>query len=84
MFPKYGSISCIHALSSIPKFRGGLTAGRPDGRTVGRPDGYVKIMPLVAQTPQLKLRWTELSWSVGPECGNYRKKLCQSSDSYCV
>ena len=61
MFPKYGSISCIHALSSIPKFRGGL----PDGLT----DGYVKIMPLVAPTPQLKLRWTVLSWSVGAECG---------------
>ena len=44
----------------------GRTAGRPDGRT----DGYVKIMPLVAPTPQLKLRWTDLSWSVGAECGN--------------
>ena len=33
-------------------------------------DGYVKIMPLVAPTPQLRLRWTELSWSVGAECGN--------------
>ena len=38
--------------------------------TAGRPDGYVKIMPLVAPTPQLRLRWTELSWSVGAECGN--------------
>ena len=38
--------------------------------TDGRTDGYVKIMPLVAPTPQLRLRWTELSWSVGAECGN--------------
>ena len=38
--------------------------------TDGRPDRYVKIMPLVAPTPQLRLRWTELSWSVGAECGN--------------
>ena len=35
-----------------------------------RSDGYVKIMPLVAPTPQLRLRWTELSWSVEAECGN--------------
>ena len=48
------------------------TAGRTAGRADGRPDGYVKIMPLVAPTPQLRLRWTELSWSVGAECGNYR------------
>ena len=46
------------------------TAGRTAGRADGRPDGYVKIMPLVAPTPQLRLRWTELSWSVGAECGN--------------
>ena len=44
-----------------------------DGRTAGRPDGYVKIMPLVAPTPQLRLRWTELSWSVGAECGKKTK-----------
>ena len=36
----------------------------------GRTDGYVKIMPLVAPTPQLRMRWTELSWSVAAECGN--------------
>ena len=48
-----------------------------DGRTDGRPDGYVKIMPLVAPTPQLRLRWTELSWSVGAECG---KKMFKRRD----
>ena len=34
----------------------------------------MKIMPLVAQTPQLRLRWTELSWSVGAECGNMHSR----------
>ena len=36
----------------------------------GRTDGYVKIMPLVAPTHQLRLRWSELSWSVRAECAN--------------
>ena len=77
MFSEYGSISCIHALSSILKFHDG---GRSDGQMVGRTEGYVKIMPLVAPTPQLKLRWTELSWSVGAECGNSRsRELAQQS-----
>ena len=40
----------------------------------GRTDGYMKIMPLVAPTPQLKLKWTDLSWSVGAECGNHEVK----------
>ena len=40
---------------------------------VGRPEAYVKIMPLGALTPQLRLRWTELSWSVGAECGKKTK-----------
>ena len=61
LLSQYGSISRIQALSSSLKFRG------------GRPDGYVKIMPLVAPTPQLRLRWTELSWSVGAECGKKTK-----------
>ena len=52
--------------SKVSRWTDGRTDGRPDGRT----DGYVKIMPLVAPTPQLRLRWTELSWSVGAECGN--------------
>ena len=39
----------------------------------GRPDGSVKIMPLVAPTHQLTLSWSELSWSVGADCG---KKTC--------
>ena len=40
----------------------------------GRQNGYVKIMPLGALTPQqLRLRWTELSWSVGAECGKKTK-----------
>ena len=30
----------------------------------------MKIMPLVAPTSQLMLRWTDLSWSVGAKCGN--------------
>ena len=45
--------------------------GQPDGQR--QPEGYVKIMPLAASTPQLRLRWTELSWSVGVECGNNEK-----------
>ena len=60
--------------SKVSRWTDGRTDGRADGRTDGRPDGrpdgYVKIMPLVAPTPQLRLRWTELSWSVGAECGN--------------
>ena len=47
--------------------------------TAGQPDGYVKIMPLVAPTPQLRLRWTELSWSVGAECG---KKKCEVRSNF--
>ena len=39
----------------------------------------MKIMPLVAPTPQLKLRWTELSWSVGAECGNYHEEELQNN-----
>ena len=38
--------------------------------TEGETDGYMKIMPIVVATPQPRLRWTELSWSVGAECGN--------------
>ena len=50
------------------------------GRSDGRTDRYVKIMPLVAPTPPLKLKWTELSWSVGAECGNSRsRELAQQS-----
>ena len=58
MFTEYSSISCIHALSSILKF------------CSGRTDVYVKIMQLVAPTSQLMLRLTDLSWSVGDECGD--------------
>ena len=35
----------------------------------------MKIMPLVAPTPQLRLRWTELSWSVRAERGKNSKFL---------
>ena len=35
-----------------------------------RTEGYMKIMPLEAPTPRLKLRWSELSWLVGAECAN--------------
>ena len=65
--------------SKVSRWTAGRTAGRPDGRTDGRPDGYVKIMPLVAPTPQLRLRWTELSWSVGAECGNNNN----NNNSFC-
>ena len=41
-------------------------------------DGYVKIRPLVAPTPQLRLRWTELSWSGGAECGKMGRKLIKT------
>ena len=59
-----------HAKLEAAASAGGNGYARQIDEDDGRPDGYVKIMPLVAPTPQLKLRWTELSWSVVAEGGN--------------
>ena len=72
----FNSINLIWALFSI-----GLNSKvlwLTDRQMGSWPVGFMIIMILVASTHQLKFGWTELSWSVGAECGiNHIKRLAQ-------
>ena len=74
MFSKYGSISCIHALSSILKFRG----GRVDGRVGGRVDGRVRENNATSgpnSSAEAEMDWVELvSWGRVWQLGQNKHK----------
>ena len=68
----YRLISFVISVWLYKSYIGSELKSKVSRWTARRPNGDVKIMPLVAPTPQLRLRWTKLSWSVGAECGNTR------------